>query len=395
MKILASNVGSTSLKFKLYDMPSETVLASAKVERIGSSAAIFTYENLRTGYRVKSENITVPDYTCGIKMFLAELTGNVGGVISDENEINAIAFKTVLSKGYYGVHYLTEEVLQGMRDYLFVAPVHNSAYLEAIGVFRSLLPDIPMVGAFETAFHTTVPDENSMYSIPYEWYEKYGIKKFGYHGASHSYVAEEALRYGNADRLISCHLGGSCSICAIKDGKSYDTSFGFSLQTGLMHANRCGDIDPYIVPFLQSEGMSLDGIMKGLEKNGGLMGISGVSGDFRLLGEAAEQGNERAKLAVKMFENSIIRHIGMFTAELGGADCIAFTGGIGENSAELRSTVCGAFEYLGLKLDPLRNGTVKEGIISADDSAVRVLVIPANEELGITRKTFEKIKESM
>ena len=248
MKLLVSNVGSTSLKFKLFDMPEERVLCEAKIERVGSrDAAIMSYRSHLSGARFSAEGLCIPSYAEGIALFLEKLTGDETGVIKGVEEISAIGFKTVLSRGYYGVHELTDEVMENMREYLYIAPVHNAAYIEAIGQFKAVLPDVPMIGVFETAFHREIPLERALYSIPYEWYEKYGIRKMGYHGASHGYIAQQAAKLGRAERVISCHLGGSCSICAILDGKSVDNSFGFSLQTGVMHANRAGDIDPYIV----------------------------------------------------------------------------------------------------------------------------------------------------
>ena len=280
-----------------------------------------------------------------------------------------------------------------MRDYLFIAPVHNAAYLEAIGQFNNLLPDVPKIGVFETAFHREIPLERALYSIPYEWYEKYGIRKMGYHGASHGYIAQQAAKLGRAERVISCHLGGSCSICAILDGKSVDNSFGFSLQTGVMHANRAGDIDPYIVPFLMSKGMELDDILHGLSKNGGLLGVSGVSNDLREVSAAAADGNARAELAINMFVCSIVRFIGAYYAELGGLDQLVFTGGIGENSDLVRSRVCAQIRHLGVELDEEKNSGCREGTISSAASAVRVSVIPANEELGVARQTYGYIEK--
>ena len=300
MKLLVSNVGSTSLKFKLFDMPEERVLCEAKIERVGSrDAAIMTYRSHLSGARFSAEGLCIPSYAEGIALFLEKLTGDETGVIKGVEEISAIGFKTVLSRGYYGVHELTDEVMENMREYLYIAPVHNAAYIEAIGQFRAVLPDVPMIGVFETAFHREIPLERALYSIPYEWYEKYGIRKMGYHGASHGYIAQQAAKLGRAERVISCHLGGSCSICAILDGKSVDNSFGFSLQTGVMHANRAGDIDPYIVPFLVSKGMELDDILHGLSKNGGLLGVSGVSNDLREVSAAAADGTT---LAVRSYE---------------------------------------------------------------------------------------------
>lgn len=389
MKVLAANVGSTSLKFKLFEMPEETALCEAKIERVGSrDKAIFAYGSLVTGKHYRLEGQCIPDYTTGIRMFLEALVSGEYGVIKSVGEIDRIGFKTVLSKGFYGVHELTDEVMDGMRDYLFIAPVHNAAYLEAIGQFNNLLPDVPKIGVFETAFHTTIPIERRIYGVPYEWYEKYGLMRMGYHGASHGYIAQESRAYGKAGRVISCHLGGSCSVCAIQDGRSVDTSFGFSLQSGLIHANRTGDADPYMIPFLQSEGLSAEEIEDGLSKHGGLLGISGVSNDMRDLQSAAESGNERARLAVDAFVSGIIKQIGAFYAELGGLDQLVFTGGIGEHSAFVRNAVCSQLRYLGIELDEEKNSASESvGVVSAAGSEVLVTVIPANEELGVARET--------
>lgn len=392
MKILVSNVGSTSLKFKLFLMPEETLLCEAKVERVGSeSDAIYSYTNWLTGYQKKADALCVPGYSQGIAMFCKSLTNVEHGVISAMSEIDAVGFKTVLAKGFYGVHELTDEVLQGMRDYLFVAPAHNKPYLEAIGCFREMLPQARLVGAFETAFHTTIPLERRLYAIPYEWYEKYGVMRMGYHGASHSYVAGTLERmYGATGKTISCHLGGSCSLCAIEDGHSADTSFGFSLQTGIPHANRVGDADPYLIPFLENEGLSREDILSGLAKNGGLLGVSGVSNDLRLVEQDASEGSERAKLAIDVFVSSIVRYAGGFYAELGGLDNLVFTGGIGENSDTVRAAVCASLACFGVRLDEEENAKRAPGIrvISAPDSRVRVLVVPANEEIGVARLTL-------
>ena len=389
MKVLAANVGSTSLKFKLFEMPEETALCEAKIERVWSrDKAIFAYGSLVTGKHYRLEGQCIPDYTTGIRMFLEALVSGEYGVIKSVGEIDRIGFKTVLSKGFYGVHELTDAVMDGMRDYLFIAPVHNAAYLEAIGQFNNLLPDVPKIGVFETAFHTTIPIERRIYGVPYEWYEKYGLMRMGYHGASHGYIAQESCAYGKAGRVISCHLGGSCSVCAIQDGRSVDTSFGFSLQSGLIHANRTGDADPYMIPFLQSEGLSAEEIEDGLSKHGGLLGISGVSNDMRDLQSAAESGNERARLAVDAFVSGIIKQIGAFYAELGGLDQLVFTGGIGEHSAFVRNAVCSQLRHLGIELDEEKNSASESvGVVSAAGSAVLVTVIPANEELGVARET--------
>ena len=391
MKILICNAGSTSLKFKLYDMPAEEVLASGGVERVGSTDdAIYKYDNASRGVSLREEKQSVPDYETGIRRFLSDLTDAERGTIGSVADIDRVGFKTVLSRGYYGVHELTEPVLQGMRDMYAAAPAHNGPYLAAIEALRAVLPEAMFVGAFETDFHRTIPLDRCVYGVPYEWMEKYGVRRMGYHGASHSYVASLLNEWeGKKYRAISCHLGGSGSICAIENGESRDSSFGFTLQTGLIHNNRVGAMDADIIHYLRAQGLSDEEIEHGMTKNGGLKGISGVSGDLRYVLEAAEAGNERAKLAVDVYVTGIIRYIGAFAAELGGLDCLAFTGGIGENSAVIRKMVCERLEYMGVCLSARRNTKEKgDRSISKKHSKVRVYVIAANEELGVARKTY-------
>jgi len=383
MKILICNAGSTSLKFKLWSMPEYSELASGRVERVGSDRAIFQYSCSNASIHL--EPVSIPDYTTGIRMFLDSLCGEAAPAIASMQEIEAVGFKTVLAKGYYGVHELTEEVLGGMRAYLTVAPAHNSCYLEAIGVFEQLLPSARRVGVFETAFHRTIPLAHRIYPVPYEWYERYGIMKMGYHGASHGYVAK---RLAGKRRIISCHLGGSGSICAILDGKSIDNSFGFSLQQGIPHASRTGDVDAYIIPFLLSEGLTMEEILTGMDKNGGLKGISATSGDMRDIEAAIADGSERALLAFDMLIASILRYIGAYIMELGGVDAIAFTGGIGENSAHLRKRILDAMAFMGMRCDDERNAGTGERIISAEGSSAEAYVIPANEELMVVEETY-------
>lgn len=394
MKILVCNVGSTSLKFKLYEMPQETVLAQAYVERVGSADnGIYTYTRWADHTKIEQTQVAVPTYTEGIQIFLDSLLSAETGCLTEIAQIEAIGFKTVLSKGYYGVHRLTEEVLQGMEDYMAVAPAHNGPYLEAIRVFQKLLPEVELIGSFETAFHQTIPLSESLYAIPYEWYEKYGIRRIGYHGASHGHVTATLLeREGEADQVVSCHLGGSCSLCAIDKGHSLNNSFGFSLQAGVFHNSRVGDMDAYIIPFLLKEGLTIDEITWNLEKNSGLLGISGVSNDLRLVEEAAAAGHERAALAVEMFINSLVSHIGAYAAQLGGLKQLVFTGGIGENSISVRRQVCERLAFLGVKLSKEQNESPeKDKVISTEDSRVKVHVIPANEELGIARNVYREI----
>ena len=389
MNILICNAGSTSLKFKLWDMPALVALAEGKVERVGSDSAIFHYHC--DGLSVKQEGLSIPDYTAGIRRFLDALTAPEGGAIDGLDAIDAVGFKTVLSKDHYGVHFLTEEVLEGMRAYLSVAPAHNGPYLEAIGVFEKLLPDVPRVGVFETAFHRTIPMERRIFPVPYEWYEKYGVMRMGYHGASHGYIAQ---KLAGRRRIVSCHLGGSASLCAILDGKSVDNSFGFSLQMGIPHASRTGDVDVYLVPYLLKQGLTLEEIYDGLGKNGGLKGISGTSGDLRDIDAAIKAGSERAKLALDVYVNSILRYIGAYTMELQGLDAIAFTGGIGENYAPLRRRVLEGMAHMGMLIDTQSNENGSgERLISAPGSKIEAHVIPANEELMVVDETYRLIEQ--
>ena len=388
MKILICNAGSTSLKFKLWQMPEYGVLAEGRVERVGSENGIFSYR--RGDAHFSQENVPVRDYTEGISMFLNALTGSETGAIGDVREIEAVGYKTVLSRDHYGVHELNEETLRGMRDYFTVAPAHNGPYLEAIGVFQKLLPDARQIGVFETNFHRTIPRERCVFPIPYKWTEQYGIRRMGYHGASHGYIAERLSKYR---RVISCHLGGSASICAILDGKSMDNSFGFSLQMGIPHASRTGDVDVYIVPYLLSQGLTIDEIYEGLGKNGGLKGISGTSGDMRDIEAAIAAGSERAQLALDVFCTSIIRYIGAYSMEIGGVDAIAFTGGIGENSARVRKYVLTAMRHMGVIIDDRANEEgAGERRITASDSKIDAYVIPANEEYMVVREAYAYFK---
>lgn len=401
MKVLVCNAGSTSLKFKLYEMPEETLLAQGHVERVGSrDDAVFHYKNGVNGAALDLTKQCIPSYREGITMFLEYLTkgedtGEAYGVLNELTEIERIGFKTVLSKNHYGVHELDDETMQGMRDWLTLAPVHNTAYLSAIETMKEVLPKAKYIGVFETAFHQTIPMERRLFGLPYEWYETYGVQRLGYHGASHGYIAGVLNEISRAEhkegyRAISCHLGGSCSVCAIENGKSVDTSFGMSLESGVLHANRVGHMDAGILYFLEQEGLSREEILAGCQKQGGLFGISGVSNDSRYVTEAAAEGNVRAKLANDVFVTDIAHYIGSFYVDLGGLDYLVFTAGIGEHGAEIRSAVCEKVSCLGVMLDEAKNRACGKGVteISAKTSAVKVFVIPTNEEIGIARQTF-------
>lgn len=373
MKILVCNPGSTSLKFRLSEEPEGKVIAGGKIGRVGSERAEYAFT---MGEKTSSGVRPIGSYVEGIGLFLSFIGG--------AEQADAVAFKTVLAKGVSGVVEITDEVTAAMRDYLAAAPVHNTAYLSAIEAFRSIAPCKKLIGCFETAFHETIPPERYLYSVPYEWYERYGVRRMGFHGASHEGVAEATKGYR---RVVSCHLGGSGSVCAILDGKSVDTSFGFSLQAGLPHVDRCGDIDPYLQHFLTSSGMSEAEYMNGIEKNGGLKGISGLSGDMRDLREAAKNGHERAKLAIGVYTTQIVRYIGAFAAELHGIDALAFTGGIGENDWETRAEVCENLGFLGIRPDGKKNRANLPRIEEA--GSVPVFIVKADEEATVARKAWK------
>ena len=391
MKILICNCGSTSLKFKLYNMPAGDVMAHGKIERIGiENDAFFQYVNDLTGLKEEADRQNIPSYREGISRFLTCMTDKISGVIQCVTEIDRVGYKATVSKGYLGVHELTEEVVQGMRDWLPIAPLHNRAWLDTIAAMREQLPDALFLGCFETAFHRHIPLCRRLYGVPYEWYEKYGLQRLGYHSASHGYIASVLTeRYGREYKAISCHLGGSSSVCAIMNGVSVDTSFGMSLQTGLIHANRTGDLDCEAVSFLRAMGVSEEEIDAGIHDRGGLQGISGISGDLRYIEKAIAEGNARAQLAVDTFVDGMVRYIGGFDVEMEGVDTLVFTGGIGENSDLVRRLVCQKLDVLGVKLDIAANRKARgDADLTLKGSRVRVLVIPTDEEKGIANETY-------
>lgn len=398
MKILVVNVGSTSLKFRLFQMEDESVVAVGRVERVGSPSSPLSYQ---LGEGPKQErDIRAPDHRAAIEQVLEILTDPAAEVLTSLEELDAIGFKPVHAKGIADSVVVTDEVIQAMEDYIFLAPAHNPPYIEAFRIFQQLLPDKTLVGVFEAAFHKTIPDYARTYGIPYEWAEKHAIQRYGFHGASHRYISwrapELAGRAGRDLKIISCHMGGSASICAIRNGRSIETSMGFSPQAGLSHATRNGDLDPFVPLYLmQEEGLSVDQVREGLSRRGGLKGISGLSGDVRDLEEAAASGNPRAKLALEVLVHETRKYIGAYAAVLEGLDILAFTGGIGENGIRIRQSVCRGLEYLGIRIDPDRNQVRgRDTVISAGGSQVSVLVILANEELVIARETARLVAES-
>ena len=390
MHILIANPGSTSYKCKLLDEDLNAKF-EAVVEKIGSEDGIFSYQ-IPTQDK-KTQNLAIPDYTRAV-----ELTIDILKQEDLFDKISAIGFKTVLAKDVTGTVEIDEKVVQAIEEYIPLALVHNTVYLKVINIFRDLISDIPLIGKFETSFHQEIPPQAHLYGIPYEYYEKYGIRKYGFHGASHEYIAEAATKKieSNNDnlRIISCHLGGSSSVCAIKNGVSVDTSMGMSPQSGLLNANRTGDIDPYAVLYLQEkEGLSIEEMRDLLGSESGVAGISGIGGDFRDIKEAMENGNKRAKLAFKTFAYYVRRYIGEYLAVLNGADAIVFTAGIGVNNPALRQEILQDMDNLGIVLDNEENKkTTSAGTISSDSSDIAIYVIPTNEELIVARRVKEFLK---
>jgi len=356
MNILVPNLGSTSLKYQILEMPSEKVLARGRVERL-------------TNYHEAIAKIA---------------SGSVA--------IDAVGLKAVHGgPRYCGTFIADEGVLAAMHQYLPVAPVHNAVYLAAIEAFQKALTGIPIVTAFEPEFHSTMPEHAWLYGVPHAWTEE-GVRKYGFHGASHQFIAERTRELLGRDvKLVSCHLGGSSSMCAIEGGRSVDTTMGFSNQSGLENATRCGDLDPFAVLYMmERHGWSIAEVRAQLAQGGGLAGLSGVeSGDVRDLEEAGNQGNRRAALALEVFVYQVKKTIGAYAAAMGGIEAIAFTGGIGENSSRLRTACCHGLEFLGVHLDAARNRTgAGDRFVSAADSPVQVLTIATNEELVVARRAY-------
>lgn len=397
MRVLIPNLGSTSLKYQLIEMEKEQVLARGKIERIGSDRAQITTWD--ADGKTTTSVSAVADHRSAVQTLIRHLD-----TLKNSNQGNvadAVGFKAVLAgPGYRGTFLVTEELLQAMTDFVPVAPVHNPIYIQAMQIFRSLLPKVPMVAVFEPGFHVTMPACAVTYGVPYDWMSRHGVLRYGFHGSSHRYVSERVPRVlqrsSKGLRLVSCHLGGSSSICAIRDGCSIDTSMGFSPQSGVEQATRCGDLDPFVILYLmEKEKLTPAEIREILCMKGGLFGISGLSNDLRDLEEAAGKGNEQARLALEVFTYQVKKYIGAYAAAMGGLDVVSFAGGIGENSWRVREeAVCG-LEFLGIHIDQEKNRASASGdrIISAADSAVTVLVICTNEEKIVARETKRLVEE--
>ncbi len=395
MKVLVANLGSTSFKYRLFDMDGDSQLARGGIDRIGSAQSKCVVE---IGEKREEKLLCVPDHAEAVRQCLAQLTDPASGCLSDAAEVSAIVFKTVHGGRLSGVRRVTPDVLVAMEEVSAVAPAHNPPYIEAMRLMAQRLPEIPLVAAFETDFHRTIPEWNRYYAIPYEWAEKYMVRRYGFHGASHRYISRRTAELlGREDlRIISCHLGGSSSLCAIRNGQSIAVSMGYSPQSGLPQNNRVGDFDPFALPMLvRQTGKTLEEVLDVLANQAGLLGLSGISSDLRDIIQAAESGNARAKLALDVFASSVRHYLGAYLVELGGADVIVFTGGIGENSPAIRTAVLSNLESLGIVLDPHLNQSAKgEAKVSAEASRVQVWVMPTNEELIVAQQAAELLARS-
>lgn len=387
MKILVANLGSTSFKYKLFAMPAGQVLARGGMDRIGGSGAVHTYQ-LGQAPQVK-QPCALPDHERAIDEALARL---VGTVLSSVEDLEAVGFKTVHARDISGVVALDEEVIGRMVDYYPLAPAHNPAYVAAIRQFAKVAPHAARVGCFESAFHGRAPLRRQLYAVPYEWYEKYGVRRYGFHGASHCYAAEKVIELeGRKDlKHINCHLGGSSSLCAVRDGVSLGATHGLSPQSGLPQNNRIGDLDPYALDLvMRHEGLSFAQVLEQCASRGGLLGLCGHN-DLRDIEAHAAKGDVRCGLAIEVLVTAIRDYLGAYVVELGGLDAISFTGGIGEHSALVRRQVLAGLEFLGVELDVEHNEQVHgEGALHAPASRVHLHVLRTDEELIVARQTYE------
>ncbi len=397
MKILVLNSGSSSIKYQLFNMEDESVLARGIVERIGIEDSFLEHEV--NGDEIVIEE-DIPNHSKGISLVIDALLDDNHGVLESMDEINAVGHRVVHGGEKFADSVkITDEVVEQMEDVSDLAPLHNPPNIAGIKVCQELMPGKPQVGVFDTAFHQSMPAEAYTYALPYKYYEKYGVRRYGFHGTSHRFVAKRAAKLMDKDysdsKIITCHLGNGASVAAVKNGKSIDTSMGLTPLEGLVMGTRCGDIDPAIVPFLQEkENLSSKEIDNIMNKESGLLGISGISNDSRDIQEAAAEGNERAQLAGDVFEYRVKKYIGAYTAALGGVDAIVFTAGIGENAKGIRKGILDGLEYLGFELDEEANDTRgKEIEISQTASKTKVFIIPTNEELVIARDTAEILAE--
>ena len=396
MKVLVINCGSSSLKYQLIDAQTEKALAVGLCERIGIDGRL---NHTPAGGEKVVINKDMPDHEVAVQMVLDELTDEKYGVISDLKEIDAIGHRVVHGgEKFASSVVINDEVMAAIEECNPLAPLHNPANLIGIRACQAIMPGVPNVAVFDTAFHQTMEPTAFMYGLPYECYEKYKVRRYGFHGTSHSFVSKRAIALAGLDpensKVIVCHLGNGASVSAVKNGKSVDTSRGLTPLEGLVMGTRSGDIDPAIIEYLaHAMDKSLEEVMKILNKESGVYGLSGVSSDFRDLEKAADEGNKKAQLAQDVFGYRVAKYIGAYTAAMNGVDAIAFTAGLGENNGIMREYVCSFLGYLGVEIDKEKNGVRgEETIVSTPNSKVKVLVVPTNEELAIARETMELVK---
>ena len=399
MKILVVNAGSSSLKYQLIDSDTEAVIAKGLCERIGIDGKLTHQTMGKDKYTVDA---AMPDHNAAVKFVLDALLDTDKGAIASLSEIDAVGHRIVHGgEKFANSVVITDEVMAAIEECNDLAPLHNPANLIGIRACQTHMPGVPMVAVFDTAFHQTMPDKAYTYAIPYEYYENYKIRRYGFHGTSHSFVSKETIKFANLDpktaKVIVCHLGNGASISASVGGKCVDTSMGLTPLEGLVMGTRSGDIDPTCIEFIaHKENLSLEQVMDIINKKSGVLGISGVSSDFRDLDEAAKAGNKRADLALRVFSHSVVKYIGSFIAVMNGVDAIVFTAGIGENDDIIRSRIIEHFDYLDTTLDQKANKMHgEERIISTPESKVKVICIPTNEELAICRDTVEIVTKKM
>lgn len=400
MVILVLNCGSSSIKYQVIDMEaaSSKLLAKGLVERIGLPEGDLTHKPV--GKEPFEAHQPIPDHTTGISLVLKALTDPVHGVISSLDEVKAVGHRVAHGGEFFPASCLVdEEVKAKIRSLFEIAPLHNPANLEGVLSIEKVLPGVPQVTVFDTSFHQTIPDINYMYALPYAYYEKYRVRKYGFHGTSHKFVAHVGAKLAGLDidhsKIITCHIGNGASVTAVLNGKSFDTSMGFSPLDGLVMGTRCGQVDASAVTYIgEKEGMSYAELNTMMNKQSGVQGLTGLSSDMRDIDRAYDEGNPRAILARDMYYNRVKKFVGEYAAEMGGVDLIVFTGGVGENSSELRETVCSGLEFMGVKFDREANRGVRgvDKILSAPDSKVKVAVIATNEELVIATDTYNLVK---
>jgi len=398
MKILVLNCGSSSIKYKLYDMDNGSVMAAGGVERIGLDEA-FVKVQMKDGSKLKIMH-DMPDHKEGVNFVFSLLLDKEMGAIKSLDEINAVGHRIVQGGDKYCESCLvTPEVEAGIEELCDLAPVHNAGHLRGIRAVDALMPNTPQVVVFDNAFHSTMPPKAYLYAVPYEFYEKWHVRRYGFHGTSHRYVSRRVCEYLGVDyekqRIITCHIGNGASVSAVMNGKCIDTSMGLTPLAGVMMGSRCGDIDPSAVTYLMEKtGMKPQEMADFLNKKSGVLGISGVSSDMREVDEAAQDGNKRARLALDMYCYRIKKYIGAYAAAMGGVDIIVWTAGVGENQKQIRMDSCSGLEFLGVKMDAYANNTRgEEAIISAKDSRVKVCVIPTDEEMVIAQDTLRLISK--